>query len=80
MQDTALSDASSIQEFLKWIVLTAIGLSDGVMDLWQKFLAAPVCVGVMLPLDFQLLSWQQMDGFCVRAENRRMFQEMVSPS
>lgn len=48
MQETALCDASSIQEFFKWIVLTAIDLRDRVMDLWQKFMssievAAPMC-------------------------------------
>lgn len=91
MQETALRDASSIQEFFKWLVLTAVDLCDGVTDLWQKFMSSIVvaaamcshysmCIVVMLKLVFKLPSWQQMDGSCVRAESRSMFQKMVSLS
>lgn len=90
MQEAALCDASSIQEFFKWIVLTAIDPWDGIMDLWHKFVssigvAAPMCHTqhvhcANVKLDFKLLSWQQMDGFCVRAESRSVFQKMVSLS
>lgn len=91
MQEAALRDAFSTQEFFKWIVLTAIDLTAiGVMDLWQKFVssievAAPLCHAqhvhcANVKADFKLLSWQQMGGFCARAESRSVFQKMVSLS